>query len=217
MAFYWTAKGNFYAKLWASHAQTVNGTTDSRGSVTTVCLSAGLILQTRTMCARNGRREMTAGEKIRKRRLELGITQKDVSRMIGTTGAYVSAVEKQKRGVKKETRLAKFAEALQCSVNDLKSDVPKGMVDPTNDEFGAVCNCAVRYCLGRRSYMPSLVCRYIISLLPELTEKTLDCFERDIAERKRTGFDFGDSCDYETWDAFYKAVCGEIEGRKDNG
>ncbi len=42
MAFYWTAKGNFYAKLWTSPAQTVNGTTDSRGSVTTVCLSSGL-------------------------------------------------------------------------------------------------------------------------------------------------------------------------------
>lgn len=159
---------------------------------------------------------MTAGEKIRKRRLELGITQKDVARMIGTTSAYVSAVEKKKRGVKKEARLAKFAEALQCRVNDLKSDVPKGMIDPTNDDFGAICNCAVRYCLGRRSYMPSLVCRYIISLLPKLTDKTLDCFERDIAERKRTGFDFGDSCDYETWDAFYKAVCNEIEGRKVN-
>lgn len=79
---------------------------------------------------------MTAGEKIRKRRLELGIKQKDVARMIGTTSAYVSAVEKQKRGVNKETRLEKFAEALQCSVNDLKSDAPKGMVDPTNDNFG---------------------------------------------------------------------------------
>lgn len=157
---------------------------------------------------------MTAGEKIRKRRLELGITQKDVARMIGTTNAYVSAVEKQKRGVNKETRLEKFAEALECSVDDLRSDAPKGMVDPASDDFGSVCNCAVRYCLGRRSYMPSLVCRYIISLLPKLTDKTLDCFERDIAERKRTGFDFGDSCDYETWNAFYKAVCNEIERRK---
>lgn len=157
---------------------------------------------------------MTAGEKIRKRRLELGITQKDVAKMIGTTNAYVSAVEKQKRDVKKETRLAKFAEALQCSVDDLRSDAPKGMVDPTSDDFGVVCNCAVRYCLGRRSYMPSHVCKYIASLLPELTDNTLDCFERDIAERKRTGFDFGDSCDYETWDAFYKAVCKEIKRRK---
>lgn len=138
---------------------------------------------------------MTAGDKIRKRRLELGITQKDVARMIGTTNSYVNAVKKQKRSVKKETRLAKFAEALQCSVNDLKSDVPKGMVDPTNDDFGVVCNCAVRYCLSRQSYMPSIVCRYIVPLLPELTDRTLDCFERDIAERKKTGFDFGDSCD----------------------
>lgn len=159
---------------------------------------------------------MTTGEKIRKRRLELGITQKDVARMIGTTNAYVSAVEKQKRGVKKETRLAKFAEALECSVNDLKPDTPKCMVDPTNDDLGAVCNCAVRYCLGRRSYMPSLICGYITPLMPELTDKTLDCFERDIAERKRTGFDFGDSWDYETWDVFYKAVCKEIERRKSN-
>ena len=157
---------------------------------------------------------MKAGEKIRKRRIELGIRQKDVARLIGTTGAYVSAVEKQKRCVKKEAQLAKFAKALECSVDDLRSDAPKGMVDPANDDFGAVCNCAVRYCLGRRSYMPSLICRYIIPLLPELTDKTLDCFERDIAERKRTGFDFGNSCDYETWDAFYKAVCKEIEGRK---
>lgn len=157
---------------------------------------------------------MTAGEKIRKRRLELGIRQKDVARMIGTTNSYVSAVEKKKRSVKKETQLAKFAEALECSVDDLRADAPKGLVDPTNDDFGAVCNCAVRYCLGRRSYMPSLVCKYIIQFLPKLTDKTLDCFERDIAERKRTGFDFGDSCDYETWDAFYKAVCKEIEGRK---
>ena len=160
---------------------------------------------------------MTAGEKIRKRRIELGITQKDVARMIGTTNAYVSAIEKQKRDVKKETRLIKFAKALECSVDDLRSDAPKGMVEPTSDDFGAICNCTVRYCLGRRSYMPSLVCGYITPLLPELTDKTLDCFERDIAERKRTGFDFGDSCDYETWDAFYKAVCKEIGRRKDNG
>lgn len=160
---------------------------------------------------------MTAGEKIRKRRLELGITQKDVARMIGTTNAYVSAVEKKKRGVKKEAQLAKFAKALECSVDDLRSDKPKGVVDPASDDFGLVCNCAVRYCFGRQSYMPSIICRYIIPLLPKLTDKTLDCFECDIAERKRTSFDFDDPCDYETWDAFYKEFCREIEGRKGNG
>ena len=40
-------------------------------------------------------------------------------------------------------------------------------------------------------------------------------FDKEIKERKRTGF-FGDSYDHETWDAFYKAVCNEIERRKGN-
>lgn len=57
MAFYWTAKGNFYAKLWTSPAPPVNGTIASLGSATTVCQSAELILQTRKMCAKNGRKE----------------------------------------------------------------------------------------------------------------------------------------------------------------
>ena len=93
---------------------------------------------------------MTTGEKIRKRRLELGIKQKDVARMIGTSNAYISAVEKQKRGVKKESKLAKFAEALECSVDDLKSDAPKGMVDPimiTLERF-ATALCAIAWADG---------------------------------------------------------------------
>lgn len=159
---------------------------------------------------------MTAGEKIKESRKWMGLTQKELSDRIGVSVRYIQDIES---GRKKCTDIdfRSFSISLGCKECDLKDDALKGMVDPTNEDFGAVCNCAVRYCLGRRSYMPSLVCGYIISILPELTDKTLDCFERDIAERKRTGFDFGDSCDYETWDAFYKAVCNEIERRKGNG
>lgn len=158
---------------------------------------------------------MTTGEKIKASRKWMGLTQKELSDRIGVSIRYIQDIES---GCKKCTDIdfRSFSISLGCEECDLRDDTPKGVIDPTNDDFGAGCNCAVRYCLGRRSYMPSLVCRYIISLLPELTDKTLDCFERDIAERKRTGFDFGDSCDYETWDAFYKAVCKEIEGRKGN-
>lgn len=155
---------------------------------------------------------MTAGEKIKNRRNELGLTQKNLAYKLGLKVYDIRQFELDRmkcNGVE----LQNFAVALGCKVSDLKPDV---MIAPSSDEFGAVCNCAVRYCLGRRSYMPSLVCRYITALLPELTGKTLDCFERDIAERKRTGFDFGDFCDYETWDAFYKAVCKEIERRNGN-
>ena len=158
---------------------------------------------------------MTAGEKIKASRKWMGLTQKELSDRIGVSIRYIQDIES---GRKKCTDIdfRSFSISLGYKECDIKDDALKGIVDPTNDDFGAVCNCAVRYCLGRRSYIPSLVCGYITPLLPELTDKTLDCFERDIAERKRTGFDFGDSCDYETWDAFYKAVCKEIERRNGN-
>ena len=46
----------------------------------------------------------------------------------------------------------------------------KIIIDPSDDDFGALCNCAVRYCLGRRSYMPKLIVDYITPLLSKLNE-----------------------------------------------
>lgn len=149
-------------------------------------------------------------------RKEKGLKQTELCNILGITQGTYSLYEINRRNPKIET-VKKIAKAFDVDWSVLcDEDDSEQKIDPANDDFGAVCNCAVRYCLGRRSYMPSLVCGYITPLLPELTDKTLDCFERDIAERKRTGFNFGDSCDYETWDAFYKAVCKEIEGRKKN-
>ena len=57
------------------------------------------------------------------------------------------------------------------------------MIDPHNDDFGAICNCAVRYAVGRRTYMPDLVIDFITPHLSELTDKTLWCFQRDLYQR----------------------------------
>lgn len=153
---------------------------------------------------------------LRQLRKEKGLKQTELCNILGITQGTYSLYEINKRSPKIET-VKKIAKALDVDWNVLcEEDDSEQTLAPSNDGFGAVCNCAVRYCFGRRSYMPSLVCGYITPLLPELTDKTLACFERDIAERKRTGFDFGDSCDYETWDAFYNAVCKEIERRKGN-
>lgn len=65
------------------------------------------------------------------------------------------------------------------------------MIDPYDDDFGAICNCAVRYAVGRRTYMPSLVIDFITQHLSELTDKTLWCFQRDLYQRLDEGFDFG--------------------------
>lgn len=58
----------------------------------------------------------------------------------------------------------------------------KLMFELNDDYFGAVLNCAVRYCLGRETYMPGLVQDFIRPLLPHLSNKTLFVMERDIRE-----------------------------------
>lgn len=67
------------------------------------------------------------------------------------------------------------------------------------DFFGAVLNCAVRYCLGRMTYMPGLVTDWIMEHCHGiLTGKTLFVMKRDIDEaRARDGL--GMDCDVETW------------------
>lgn len=56
------------------------------------------------------------------------------------------------------------------------------MIDARDDDFGAVLNCAVRYAVGRRSYMPYLVVSFISPLVPDLSTKTLWAIRNDINE-----------------------------------
>lgn len=88
------------------------------------------------------------------------------------------------------------------------------MIDPYDDDFGAICNCAVRYAVGRRTYMPDLVIDFITPHLSELTDKTLWCFQRDLYQRLDEGFDFGDEFDLQNWMSFLEDVDKEIEKRK---
>lgn len=87
-------------------------------------------------------------------------------------------------------------------------------LSPDIDEFGAVLNCAVRYCLGRMTYMPGLVTDWIMSHCGGmLTSKTLYVMRKDIEEAKaedRLGMDM----DKETWEKFLRWVKeeqGEID------
>lgn len=82
-----------------------------------------------------------------------------------------------------------------------------------DDFFGAVLNCAVRYCLGRVSYMPGLVIDYITPMLPRLTKKTLWCFEKDIESCENYGMEM----DKQKWMEFLVKVKeaianAEVEG-----
>ena len=59
------------------------------------------------------------------------------------------------------------------------------MIDIRDDNFGAVLNCAVRYAIGRRSYMPGIVVGFIKPLVKDLTTKTLWAIRNDINEASK--------------------------------
>lgn len=86
-------------------------------------------------------------------------------------------------------------------------------IDLTDDDFGAVLTCAVRYAIGRQTYMPKLVIDYITPLLPYLNGKALWCFEKDVASPWMDNW--GDEkIDKPEWMKFLSDVRAEIEGRK---
>lgn len=85
----------------------------------------------------------------------------------------------------------------------------KPTIDLENDDFGAVLNCAVRYAIGRQTYMPGLVIDFITPLLPHLDNRTLWCFDRDVTEARWTG-GYGDPrIDEPHWMKFHEAVRAE--------
>jgi len=83
----------------------------------------------------------------------------------------------------------------------------KAGVDLADDDFGAVLNCAVRYAIGRQTYMPHLVIGFITPLLPHLNNKTLWCFDQDVTNAKWEGIGYGDpEIDEPNWMKFLAAV-----------
>lgn len=71
------------------------------------------------------------------------------------------------------------------------------LLDPSNEDVGAVLICAVRYGLGRRTYITKLISDVIIPIVPEMNDKNLCVMERDIIEQERYGY--GDDCDKSAW------------------
>ena len=82
-------------------------------------------------------------------------------------------------------------------------------IDLEDDIFGTVLNCAVRYAIGRQTYMPSLVIGFITPLLPHLNDKTLWCFDQDVTDARWMG-GYGDPrIDEPGWMKFHESVRAE--------
>ena len=103
-----------------------------------------------------------------------------------------------------------------CSNAEPKEDaINTYELDPSDDDFGLVLNSAVRYALGRRTYLPHTVISFITPLLPQLTYRTLSCLNRDIEEAIRLNGLGDEKIDEPAWKAFYDNVKQEIEDRRE--
>lgn len=84
---------------------------------------------------------------------------------------------------------------------------------PINKDFETILICAVRYALGRQSYMPSLVIGYITPLLPQLSDWALAVMEDDLTDPVGG---YGDpKIDEPGWIAFLIKIKNERKKRND--
>lgn len=74
-------------------------------------------------------------------------------------------------------------------------------------DYESVLICALRYALGRRSYIVGIVTRYIISELPKLSMK----FKKIMIDDIEQALYYGDDCDKDDWMRLLDKSKGENE------
>ena len=152
-----------------------------------------------------------ANERIRREAKAKGVRLWQIAECLGVSEITVSRKLRRELSADEEAKILRIIHDI-----DKQSTGCANLMEPGSkmftDEFGAVLNCAVRYCIGRRTYMPKLVMDVIRPLLPALTDKTLWCFERDIEGEDNYGADY----DEEEWMRFLSEVKAEIARRDAN-
>lgn len=101
--------------------------------------------------------------------------------------------------------------------------MPKKKIDtvPVSDDLRMILICAVRYSLGRRTYMPGLVTEWIMeNMKGKLPRGTIEVLRRDIREQRemgeRGGYEaLGDDCDVRTWTDFETWLIMEENGHEE--
>lgn len=58
-----------------------------------------------------------------------------------------------------------------------------------DDDFGCVINSALRYAIGRHTYMPGVVCNFVRKYLDILDAKTIEVMIEDITTELKFGID----------------------------
>ena len=86
-------------------------------------------------------------------------------------------------------------------------------IDVYKDDFGSVVICALRYCIGRRTYMPSITISFASQFITKFSDKALYVIEKDIESARNLGDPYIDKL---LWLDFLNKVKKERELRRLN-
>ena len=81
--------------------------------------------------------------------------------------------------------------------------------------FESILVCAVRYAIGRKSYMPSMVIDYITPLLPHLSYWILGLMAAEIIDHNYEDGLGDEKIDKPYWLEFLRKIRLEMEGRNE--
>ena len=79
------------------------------------------------------------------------------------------------------------------------------MIDINQKDFGTLCICALRYCHGRRTYMPSHIQHIVMAHFKDLSDQDLKVIADDEQFQSDMNL-WGDYCDLVDWKNFYQIL-----------
>lgn len=78
-------------------------------------------------------------------------------------------------------------------------------IDISQKDFGILCICALRYCHGRKTYMPSLVQSIVLAHKDDLNDKDKFVILEDEGFQRSFGL-WGEDVDKTDWIKFYEEM-----------
>lgn len=100
----------------------------------------------------------------------------------------------------------------------MKDELPQTKIKPiTTDDFSLICICAIRYSLGRMTYMPNVVQSYIKANLDHFTAKDLSVVINDIEQHGKDSDGnvdvkaYGMEFDYRDWMKFKSLLQHQLD------
>lgn len=88
------------------------------------------------------------------------------------------------------------------------------MITISEEHLGMLCICALRYCQGRRTYMPSVIHRIVGNHLKEIRNSDLKIMMDDCLLQRSLNL-YDDDCDRYDWLKWEQKLRDEIKRREE--